>query len=64
MAELEFTTENLPAQVRYECTSEQVLAAGAQIGMRVGEDTILKTVPAGKQWSVVGNIRVVEENAE
>ena len=64
MAELEFTVENRPAQVRYECTSEQVLTTGAQVGLRVGENTILKTVPAGKQWSVVGNIRVIEENVE
>ena len=60
MAALEFTENTTPAQVKKEVTCEKTLSAGEFLKAEVGEDELNKTVPAGKQWTVIVNVRLTE----
>jgi len=60
MATLEFTETSTPAQVKKEVTCEKTLSAGATLKAEVGEDELDKTVPSGKQWAVILNVRLTE----
>ena len=63
MAALEFIETIIPSQVKKEVTCEKTLSAGDSLEVEIGGDKLEKTVPAGKQWVVVLNVRLVETDA-
>lgn len=60
MAALEFTETNISAQVRKEVTCEKTLSVGDELEAKIGVDELTEVVPAGKQWAVIVNVRLVE----
>ena len=62
MAKLEFETTSIPAALKKEVTVTTTLAAGGKVKMELGEDELSEVVPAGKEWDVVANIRLVERD--
>ena len=60
MANLEFIETTIPLQAKKEVTCEKTLSAGEFLKAEVGGDELNKTVPMGKQWVVVLNIRLIE----
>jgi len=65
MATLDWTTEaNSPAQVKKELLHEDILSAGERVRYQIGPvesyDEFYVAVPAGKQWTVVSSIRIIE----
>jgi len=60
---IEFVTTNTPASTRLEATSTQTLSAGDKVKAEIGEEELDTTVPEGKSWAIILNIRVVETDA-
>ena len=63
MADLELVETITPATTRKEVTETQTLAAGGKVKCEVGDNELSETVPRGKVWDVVANIRIVERDA-
>jgi len=60
MATIEVVTTTTPAATKKEATDERTLTAGASVKLEIGNDDLKATVPAGKEWDVVANIRIAE----
>jgi len=64
MRNLELVVTVIPTSVKKEVTETQnAVAAGTAVKMEIGESELDATVPAGKVWDVVANIRIVERDA-
>jgi len=63
MAAIELTETTTDATTRLEVTETQTLAAGVAVKLEVGKHDLSVTVPAGKVWDLVANIRIVERDA-
>ena len=60
MAALEFIETTIPLQAKKEVTCEKTLSAGDPLEVEIGGDKLEETVPVGKQWVVVVNVRLTE----
>jgi len=60
---MEFETTVVPGVVKKEATLTGALATGAKVKAECGEEELSETVPAGKVWTTVINIRVIEADA-
>ena len=63
MADLGLIETVTPEIVRKEITDTQTLPASGKVKLEVGENELDATVPRGKVWDVVANIRIVERDA-
>jgi len=63
MAALELVEKTTHAVTRKEVTETQTLVAGGKVKCEVGNNELSETVPQGKVWDVVANIRIVERDA-
>ncbi|HUX02260.1 MAG TPA: hypothetical protein VMY35_14945 [Phycisphaerae bacterium] len=60
---MEFETVIVPGTVKKEATLEATLTAGAFVKAECGEEELAESVPEGKVWTTVINIRVIETDA-
>ena len=60
MAVIELVETATAATVKKEVTETQTLSAGGKVKMEVGESELSVTVPRGKAWDVIANIRITE----
>ena len=60
MATLELVETTIPSSTKKEVTETQTLSAGSMVKMEIGENELDAAVPAGKEWDVVANVRIIE----
>ena len=63
-ANLEFEETILQARVKKEVTCTDTLSSNDKVKLEIGGSKLNEKVPANKSWYVVGNIRVIETDAE
>jgi len=63
MAYLELVETITAATTKREVTETQTLSAGGKVKMEIGANELDATVPRGKAWDVVANIRIMERDA-
>ena len=63
MAALELVITTISETTKKECTESRTLSAGSTVKMEIGNDDLSATVPVGKVWDVIGNVRIVERDA-
>jgi len=63
-ANLEFEETILQARVKKEVTCTETLSQGDKVKLEIGDHELDEMVPRNKSWYVVGNIRVIETDAE
>jgi len=60
---MDLETTVVPETTKKEATLEGILAAGAFVKAECGELEVNAIVPAGKVWTTVISVRVVETDA-
>ena len=63
MAVLTLVETNTAATARKEVTETQTLSAGQKVKMEIQDAELNETVPEGKVWYVVANVRIMETDA-
>jgi hypothetical protein len=60
---MELRRTETAARVTHRLERTKTIAAGQQLKSEVGEEELDAVVPAGKQWTVVLRIQVIETDA-
>ena len=63
MADMILVETNTASTVKKEVTETQTLSAGQKVKMEIQDAELNETVPEGKVWYVVANVRIMETDA-